>query len=156
MKENQKQKKNIHDLMCERVYMKQTYKEFKAFLNRGSALDLAIGLVMGTAFNNIIKSLVTHIITPVISLVSGTSFHSMFIVLRGSVSFDETLGTFIPSQGAILLEYGKFITSIMDFFIVALALFLTLKVITYLNKTYDKVKKDIKDDVSKIIEKKKK
>jgi large conductance mechanosensitive channel len=156
MKEKQRQKKNIHYLMYERSLMKETFKEFKAFLNRGSALDLAIGLVMGTAFNNIIKSLVTHIITPVISLVSGTSFNSMFIVLRGTVAFDETLGTFIPSQGAILLEYGKFITSIMDFFIVALALFLTLKVITYINKTYDKVKKDIKEDVTNIIEKKNK
>ena len=48
--------------------MKKSIEEFKAFINKGNAIDLAVGLVMGTAFNNIIKSLVTHIITPFISL----------------------------------------------------------------------------------------
>ena len=52
--------------------MKKSIEEFKAFINKGNAIDLAVGLVMGTAFNNIIKSLVTHIITPFISLLGGT------------------------------------------------------------------------------------
>jgi large conductance mechanosensitive channel len=51
--------------------MKKSIEEFKAFINKGNAIDLAVGLVMGTAFNNIIKSLVTHIITPFISLLGG-------------------------------------------------------------------------------------
>jgi large conductance mechanosensitive channel len=119
--------------------MKKSIEEFKAFINKGNAVDLAVGLVMGTAFNNIIKSLVTHIITPFISLIGGTSLAQLFILLRGTATYDELSGIYVFSENAIVLEYGLFITSVVDFFIIAIALFLTLKLLVYLNQSVKKV-----------------
>jgi large conductance mechanosensitive channel len=119
--------------------MKKSIEEFKAFINKGNAVDLAVGLVMGTAFNNIIKSLVTHIITPFISLIGGTSLAQLFILLRGTATYDELSGIYVFSENANVLEYGLFITSVVDFFIIAIALFLTLKLLVYLNQSVKKV-----------------
>jgi large conductance mechanosensitive channel len=119
--------------------MKKSIEEFKAFINKGNAIDLAVGLVMGTAFNNIIKSLVTHINTPFISLLGGTSLGQLFILLRGTATYDELSGIYVFSENAIVLEYGLFITSVVDFFIIAIALFLTLKLLVYLNQSVKKV-----------------
>jgi large conductance mechanosensitive channel len=119
--------------------MKKSIEEFKAFINKGNAIDLAVGLVMGTAFNNIIKSLVTNMITPFISLLGGTSLTQLFILLRGTSTYDELSGIYVFSENAIVLEYGLFITSVVDFFIIAIALFLTLKLLVYLNQSVKKV-----------------
>lgn len=120
--------------------MKKSFEEFKAFINKGNAIDLAVGLVMGTAFNNIIKSLVTNVMTPLISLLGGTSLTQLFIVLRGSATYDEIRGIYVFSEQAIVLEYGLFITSVVDFFIVSIALFLTLKFLVYINKSIKNTK----------------
>jgi large conductance mechanosensitive channel len=125
--------------MKEVNHIKKSIEEFKAFINKGNAIDLAVGLVMGTAFNNIIKSLVTHIITPFISLLGGTSLTQLFILLRGTATYDELSGIYVFSENAIVLEYGLFITSVVDFFIIAIALFLTLKLLVYLNQSVKKV-----------------
>jgi large conductance mechanosensitive channel len=119
--------------------MRKSIEEFNAFINKGNAVDLAVGLVMGTAFNNIIKSLVTNIITPFISLLGGTSLAQLFILLRGTATYDELSGIYVFSENAIVLEYGLFITSVVDFFIIAIALFLTLKLLVYLNQSVKKV-----------------
>lgn len=129
--------------------MKKSIEEFKAFINKGNAIDLAVGLVMGTAFNNIIKSLVTHIITPFISLLGGTSLTQLFILLRGTATYDELSGIYVFSENAIVLEYGLFITSVVDFFIIAIALFLTLKLLVYLNQSVKKVSNVKKDKAIK-------
>jgi large conductance mechanosensitive channel len=125
--------------MKEVNHMKKSIEEFKAFINKGNAIDLAVGLVMGTAFNNIIKSLVTNVITPFISLLGGTSLTQLFLLLRGTSTYDEALGIYVFSENAIVLEYGLFITSVVDFFIIAIALFLTLKLLVYLNQSVKKV-----------------
>jgi len=125
--------------MKEVNHIKKSIEEFKAFINKGNAIDLAVGLVMGTAFNNIIKSLVTHIITPFISLLGGNSLTQLFILLRGTATYDVMSGIYVFSENAIVLEYGLFITSVVDFFIIAIALFLTLKLLVYLNQSVKKV-----------------
>jgi large conductance mechanosensitive channel len=129
--------------------MRKSIEEFKAFINKGNAIDLAVGLVMGTAFNNIIKSLVTHIITPFISLLGGNSLTQLFILLRGTATYDELSGMYVFSENAIVLEYGLFITSVVDFFIIAIALFLTLKLLVYLNQSVKKVNIVKKEKVAK-------
>jgi large conductance mechanosensitive channel len=127
--------------------MKKSIEEFKAFINKGNAIDLAVGLVMGTAFNNIIKSLVANIITPFISLLGGSSLNQLFIVLRGTATYDEILGMYVYSEKAIVLEYGLFITSVVDFFIISIALFLTLKLLVFLNRSVKKVKTISKESI---------
>jgi large conductance mechanosensitive channel len=118
--------------------MKNFFKEFRAFIAKGNALDLAVGLVIGTAFNAIIKSLVADIITPLISLLFKADLSNLYVVLRGSANY--VAGELILSEDAVLLTYGNFLHSILDFLIIALAIFLALKVITKFSERLQEVK----------------
>ena len=123
--------------------MGKFFKEFREFISKGNALDLAVGLVIGTAFNAIIKSLVADIITPLISLLFKADLSNMFAVLRGTATWDTTTGAWILSEDAVLLTYGNFIQAIIDFLIIALAIFLALKVITKMSSRLQKIKDGI-------------
>jgi large conductance mechanosensitive channel len=126
--------------------MTQFFKEFKAFISKGNALDLAIGLVLGTAFNNIVKSLVNDMIMPLFSLIGGRSMSAWFFVLRGTQTYNESLGTYVFSEDAIVLYYGQFLNSILDFFIIGLSIFLTLKMLKKMDHTLDEIKDKIHPD----------
>ena len=123
--------------------MKKFFAEFRQFISKGNALDLAVGLVIGTAFNAIIKSLVADIITPLVSLLLKSDLTNMVWVLRGTRDWDQATSSYILSEDAVLLTYGNFIQSIIDFLIIALAIFLALKVITRFSKKLEEVKKAI-------------
>jgi len=123
--------------------MKKFFAEFRQFISKGNVLDLAVGLVIGTAFNAIIKSLVADIITPLISLLFKADLTHMVWVLRGTRDWDQATSSYILSEDAVLLTYGNFIQSIIDFLIIALAIFLALKVITRFSKKLEEVKKAI-------------
>jgi len=104
--------------------------EFRKFAMRGNVLDLAVGVVIGAAFTAIVNSLVRDIITPPIGvLTGGIDFSNLFIVLKG-----PHLATLKASQdaGALTLNYGLFINAIINFLIVALALFLIIRQINRL------------------------
>lgn len=123
--------------------MGKFFKEFRDFISKGNALDLAVGLVIGTAFNAIIKSLVADIITPLISLLFKADLTSLYAVLRGTATRNPLTGDLILSEDAVLLTYGNFFHAIIDFLIIALAIFLALKVITKLSKRLNDVKQAI-------------
>jgi large conductance mechanosensitive channel len=123
--------------------LKTFYHEFKTFINKGNALDLAIGLVIGTAFNNIVKSLVSDIIMPLISLLTRTRIDGWFLLLRGQMTFNQETGLFIFSEDAVALYYGRFIFTILDFVIIAFSIFVTLKIIKRLNQSLKEFKETI-------------
>ena len=117
------------------------FKEFREFISKGNALDLAVGLIIGTAFNAIIKSLVADIITPLISLLFKADLRSLKVLLKGDVvGVDPVTGVDIYSEGTIWLTYGNFFQAVIDFLIIALAIFLALKVITKLGNKLKNVK----------------
>jgi large conductance mechanosensitive channel len=98
--------------------MKKFIEEFKKFAMRGNVVDLAVGIVIGAAFQKIVTSLVNNIITPLIgSLMGGIDFTSHAVTVRGSE-----------------VTYGVFIQSVIDFVIVALAIFVAIKVMNELQK----------------------
>ncbi|EHM02879.1 large conductance mechanosensitive channel protein [Acetobacteraceae bacterium AT-5844] len=104
--------------------------EFKAFIMRGSVVDLAVGIVIGAAFTGIVNSLVTDLINPVIGLlIGGVDFSNIFLVLSGErgPSLDAT-----RQSGAAVLAIGVFINNIIKFLIVAMAIFWLLRVLTRL------------------------
>ncbi len=106
--------------------MKKIIGEFKEFIMRGSVVDLAVGVIIGGAFQAIVNSLVNDIITPLISLATkGVDFTNKFIVL-GS---DKTFATLAEAQeaGAAVLSYGSFITAIINFLIMAIIIFFMVK-----------------------------
>jgi large conductance mechanosensitive channel len=105
--------------------------EFKTFAMRGNAIDLAVGVVVGAAFGSIVNSLVKDIINPPLGLaLGGIDFSNFFVVLKG----DATYPTLKAAQdaGAVVLSYGLFVNAVINFVIVAFALFLVVQQINRL------------------------
>lgn len=106
--------------------------EFKTFIARGNAIDLAVGVVIGAAFGKIVTSLVDDIIMPPIGLLLGRmDFTQYFISLDGKTY--ETLAA-AKAAGAATLNYGAFVTVIIQFLIIAWAVFLVVKGINALRR----------------------
>lgn len=120
--------------------------EFREFIMRGNVMDLAVGVIIGGAFQAIINSLVNDIIMPVISILTGgIDFNNWFISLDGS--HYSTLAA-AQEAGAATLNYGVFITAMINFLLMALVIFLLVK---SLNKAAEKfVKKEEKPKDTKI------
>ena len=100
-------------------------KEFKEFAMRGNVVDMAVGIIIGGAFGKIVSSLVNDVIMPPIGLILGNvDFSNLAITLR------EKTGT----AEAVTINYGLFINTVLDFVIVALAIFLVIKQMNRLNR----------------------
>jgi large conductance mechanosensitive channel len=99
-------------------------QEFKAFVNQGNALDLAVGVIIGAAFGKIVNSVVTDIITPILSLALGrVDFQNMFVPLAGQTA--DTLAE-AKAAGAVV-AYGSFVNTVIEFLIVAFSIFLVVR-----------------------------
>ena len=111
-------------------------KEFKEFALKGNAIELAVGVVVGTAFQAIVKSLVNDIIMPLIS------------VLFGNVNFSD----WVLKIGNNTVSYGAFISAIVNFVLVAFSLFLVVRYINKLNAKIEEAAKEAKKQEAKKIE----
>ena len=101
-------------------------QEFKTFAVRGNMVDLAVGVVIGAAFTTIINSLVTDILMPPLGLLFGNvDFNDYFLVLRGGGPYPTLEAA--KMAGAVTLNYGLFINALINFVIVAIALFLIIR-----------------------------
>jgi large conductance mechanosensitive channel len=108
------------------------FKEFKEFALRGNVLDLAIGIIIGGAFSTIVDSFVADILMPPIGLLLGNAdLSELFINLSGGRY--ETLAA-AEEAGAATINYGLFINSIVDFIIIAFALFLIVQQVNRLRR----------------------
>jgi large conductance mechanosensitive channel len=110
--------------------MKKIWNEFKEFAIKGNAVDLAVGVIIGVAFGSIVNSLVKDVVMPPISLLAGgLDFSNQFIILRaakdGSTAFNTPADA--VKAGAITWNYGNFITLLINFLIVAGAIFLLVR-----------------------------
>lgn len=115
------------------------FKEFKEFALKGNAIELAVGVIVGSSFQSIIKSLVNDIIMPLISL------------LFGKVDFSE----WVLKIGNTTISYGSFISNIVNFILVAFALFLVVKYVNQLNKEIEEAKKENAKKIEKLRKKSK-
>ena len=105
-------------------------KEFKEFAMKGNVLDMAIGIIIGAAFGTIVKSLVSDVIMPPIGLLLGNvDFSSLFILLKSGAKVAGPYASLADAQaaGAVTLNYGIFINSIVSFLIVAFSVFFVVK-----------------------------
>ena len=114
--------------------MKKFFSEFKQFLNRGNVLDMAVGIIIGAAFKDIVNSMVNDIITPVISLFFKADFKDLKWVLREAVTTTDELGEIVVETPEIAITYGTFITVIINFIILAFVVFLIVKFVNSLSK----------------------
>lgn len=112
------------------------FKEFKEFAMKGSMVDMAVGIIIGAAFGTIISSLVADIIMPPIGLLLGNvDFANLFVLLKeGKVPGPYGSLTIAKAAGAVTLNYGVFINTIVSFLIVAFSVFLIILNINKLRK----------------------
>ena len=106
-----------------------TLKEFKAFISKGNIVDMAVGVIIGSAFGKIVTSLVNDIFMPLIGIIiGGLDFSSLTITV-----------------GDAVINYGLFIQNVVDFLIVALCIFFMIKIIARFKKKEEKVE-EVKED----------
>ncbi len=97
--------------------MKKFFEEFKEFISRGNVLDMAVGVIIGAAFKSIVDSLVADIISPLLGLFGSHNLDAMKLVIKQGATEDATVS----------LNYGNFLSSIINFVIMALILFCIVK-----------------------------
>ena len=108
------------------------FKEFKKFALKGNMIDLAVGVIIGGAFNSLVSSLVNDVIMPLLSLVTGrVDFNNWFIALDGNKY--DTLAL-AEEAGVAVVKYGTFISGVLNFIIMAFVVFLLVKGINSLKK----------------------
>lgn len=107
-------------------------KEFKEFIKRGNVLDMAIGLIMGSAFSAIVHSLVNDVFMPAIGkLIGGLNFSEFFIALDGKDYISLTAAT---EAGAPVIKYGVFVNAIINFLVISFIIFLFVRSINKIRK----------------------
>ncbi len=106
--------------------MKGFFKEFKDFVCRGNVLDMAVGVIIGAAFKDIVTSLTDNIISPLIGMFGGVNFDKYSVVLFGEAT----------------LNYGTFITAVINFLIMAFVVFLIVKFVNGLMKLFERKKEE--------------
>lgn len=111
-------------------------KEFKEFALKGNMIDLAVGVIIGGAFNSLVKSLTDNLIMPVLSLITGKiDFSNLFIALDGG---DYATLAKAQEAGAATFNYGLFISEALNFIIMAFVIFLMVKGINRLRRIGEK------------------
>lgn len=121
-------------------------KEFKEFINRGSVVDLAIGVAVGGAFTAIVKSLVDDIVMPITSLLGGgADFSSLAIDVPNIFGADTTAH----------IAYGNFLQNVVNFLIIAFVVFIIVRFLNQMNANAKKVEEDLKKEKERVKEKKK-
>ena len=112
------------------------FKEFKEFVMRGNVVDMAVGIVIGAAFGTIVQSLVRDVIMPPIGLLLGNiDFSNIFTVLKqGAVAGPYATLADAEAAGAITMNWGVFIMTIISFLIIAFAIFMVIKQVNRLKR----------------------
>ena len=114
------------------------FKEFKAFAMRGNVVDMAVGIVIGAAFGAIVASFVGDVLMPIVgTLLGGVDFSNYFLVLKQGVTAPGPYPTLaaVKAAGGVAVGYGALINTLVNFLIVAFALFMVIKAMNAAKKT---------------------
>ena len=113
--------------------MKKFINEFKEFISRGNVMDMAVGIIIGGAFTSIVSSLVDDIINPILGLFGGMNFDQLKVNLLGEVT----------------LNYGKFISTVINFLIMALIVFIMMKVMNGFAEKLKHTDEEVEENTTK-------
>ena len=120
--------------------------EFKKFITKGNVADMAVGIIIGGAFQKIVTSFVNDLVMPIVGLFTGgVNFNDQFAILRLPEGVDASQVTSLDiakELGVTTLNYGAFVTIVLDFLIVALTVFLLIKGINKIKESAEKLKKE--------------
>lgn len=111
-------------------------KEFRDFIARGNVIDLAVGIVIGAAFTAIVNSFVKDILSPIIGIFGSANFNDQFVVLKKGKTAPGPYVSLADATkaGAVTFNYGAFVTAVINFLIIAFALFLIVKAVNKLKE----------------------
>ncbi len=127
---------------------KSAINDYKKFAIKGNAIELAIGIVIGSAFTNIVNSIVSSVITPLISIFTNkVDISSLFISLDGK-KYESIEAA--KEAGAAIITYGNLINSIINFLILSIVLFIMLKYITSIKNKLEKLDKNANEEADKV------
>jgi len=136
------------------------FQEFKKFIARGNIMDMAVGIIVGSAFTSIVNSLVNDIITPFIGLFSKDGFTGLYLGIweAGVAATDITLknGAVIAAGEPIYrtyIFYGSFIQTIVNFLVIAFSVFCIIKIVNGLYKTVDNVADKTAEKLKELVNK---
>lgn len=119
--------------------------EFKAFISRGNVLDMAVGLIIGSAFTAIVNSLVGDIFMPLLGMVTGeVDFSELKIILKEAVKEGAEI-----IEPEVSINYGSFIQYIINFLLIAISVFLLIKAINTVRSSAEKLKKKEEEEAPK-------
>lgn len=111
--------------------------EFREFAVKGNVMDMAVGIIIGGAFGKIVSSLVTDVIMPPVGvLIGGVDFSALVVTLKDAVLAADGVTV---AKAAVTLNYGKFIQTVLDFLIVAWAIFMLVKLMNRLRRMAERV-----------------
>ena len=123
------------------VKVKKFFKEFKEFISKGNVFDMAVGLIIATAFNKIVSSLVNDILMPLITWATGAaSLADLSIVLRETVAEDGTVTQ-------LTWNYGNFLQIVLDFLIIAMSVFIMVKIVNASRKRLEQLDKLVTEEL---------
>ena len=111
--------------------------EFREFISKGNVMDLAVGVIIGAAFQRIVDSLVNDIVMPVVGLATGgTDFTNMFVLLREGAKAPAPYASLAEAKaaGATVVAYGAFVTQVVQFLILAWVVFLMVKAVNRIRR----------------------
>ena len=116
-------------------------KDFRDFIGKGSAIDLAVGLIVGSAIGAILKSFVDELIVPLTGLITKVDFSNMYLVLKGDVAEGTPLSEARKTAGVVALGYGQFLTVAINTLILAFAVFIVVRFVNQLKATLEREEK---------------
>ena len=134
--------------------MKKFFAEFKKFITRGNVIDLAVGVIIGGAFTAIVNGLSNYVLKPLINwviclMMGGDGFEDAVTMLKEAYMVDETGATVIDLANSIYIDWGALITTIINFILTAIVLFLIVKFINKLQEDNDVLTKEDKEELKK-------
>ena len=125
--------------------MKKFFKEFKAFISKGNVFDMAVGLIIATAFNKIVSSMVNDIIMPLVTWGTGAaSLADLSVTLR------TTVDPVTEEVVKLTWNYGSFLQTVIDFLIIALSVFIMVKLVTASQRKFKEISNEIVENIKEL------
>jgi large conductance mechanosensitive channel len=113
--------------------VRKLLREFRDFIGRGNAVDLAVGLLLGSAIGTILRSFVEELLVPLTGLISKVDFSNLYLVLKGEVGPGIPLAEARKTAGVVVLGYGQFMTVLINTLVLAFAVFAVVPLVNKLH-----------------------
>ena len=130
-----------------RLGARNLWSDFKKFIDKGNVMDLAVGIVIGNAFSEVVTSFVSDIFTPILGLVVSSKLSETFVTIRKGPHFPYNTRDEAKADGAITWNYGNFMQLMINFFLISASIFIVVRMFQSMKKR--KIEEDIQSETMK-------